>query len=117
VYPADHPLSVSQNMHWSWTQGYIFLKMEGRYDSDNDGVVEATDNTFAYHCTSDALRRDVELEVHQDALSGGALVIDLDLDLANIISPVDIQSIPFAEGADPLNRTMMDSLATAITLP
>ncbi|RMG58572.1 MAG: hypothetical protein D6722_23375 [Bacteroidetes bacterium] len=33
VYASDHPLSISNGMHWNWTTGYIFLKVDGRIDS------------------------------------------------------------------------------------
>jgi hypothetical protein len=37
LYANDHPLSVSNAMHWTWTDGYIFTKFEGRYDLDPAG--------------------------------------------------------------------------------
>jgi hypothetical protein len=33
VYPETHPLSIYTGEHWSWNTGYIFFKLEGRYDT------------------------------------------------------------------------------------
>lgn len=33
VYEPSHPLSIQRGMHWNWTTGYIFLKIDGRIDS------------------------------------------------------------------------------------
>lgn len=117
LYPLDHPLSISNNMSWLWTAGYIFLKLEGRYDSDGDGDVDANDQPFTYHCVGDPLRRLVELEVHHDALTGGALVLDLDLDVAVLIGTTDIETNSFSEGENTTTRALMDNLASAITYP
>ena len=43
-YPTDHPLSPAlTDMHWSWSGGYIFNKIEGNFK--NKGV----DDAFTYH--------------------------------------------------------------------
>jgi hypothetical protein len=47
-YANDHPLSVSNAMHWTWTQGYIFLKFEGRYDLDPSSSGPFP-NTYSIH--------------------------------------------------------------------
>ena len=117
VYAVDHPLSISNGMHWTWADGYIFMKLEGQYDSNGDGDVDATDLPFTYHCVGDPLRRLAELEVHHDANTGGALVLDLDLDLAVLIGTTDIEADNFSEGDTPITRTLMDNLASAITYP
>ena len=51
-FPADHPLSVSQGMHWNWTSGYIFVKMDGRIDSSAAGTGPLTQG-IAYHTGTD----------------------------------------------------------------
>lgn len=52
-YPIDHPLSATQNMYWAWAPGYVFLKMEGNVDLNNDGMYNA--ETFAIHAGLDTL--------------------------------------------------------------
>ncbi|MBK7553716.1 MAG: hypothetical protein IPI55_03680 [Flavobacteriales bacterium] len=115
---ADHPLSISNNMHWSWSQGYIFLKVEGKFDSDGDDIVEGTDDPFTYHCAgSDALRRNAEVDVHHDALTGGAYIITMNVDLAALIGSIAIQAEPSAQGAGPVNVQLMNNLRNAISTP
>lgn len=41
TYPAAHPLAPQNPvMHWSWDSGYIFIKIEGNVDTDDDGTVD-----------------------------------------------------------------------------
>jgi hypothetical protein len=114
---ADHPLSVSNGMHWSWTQGYVFLKVEGKYDSNNDGVVDATDAQFVYHCAGDAMRRNAEVDVHHDALTGGSYILAMDVDLAVLIGSIDIEAEPQSEGGGAVNAQLMNNLRNAISTP
>ncbi len=48
-YPNSHPLSATQGMYWSWNPGYIFMKLEGRIDLDNDGQYLSAGETFSLH--------------------------------------------------------------------
>jgi hypothetical protein len=48
-YPNNHPLSATQGMYWSWKPGYIFMKLEGRIDLDNDGQYLSAGETFSLH--------------------------------------------------------------------
>ncbi len=37
VYPANHPLALqTPSMHWSWSTGYIFLRLDGQVDTSSD---------------------------------------------------------------------------------
>lgn len=35
TFPSDHPMSVNNNMFWSWNTNYIFTKAEGYVESDS----------------------------------------------------------------------------------
>ncbi len=48
-YPAEHPLSPAADMYWSWNPGYIFLKIEGRVDVNNNGDLAEAGETFSIH--------------------------------------------------------------------
>lgn len=41
--PATHPMAkqTDKNNHWSWASGYIYLRMDGQVDTDDDGAVDA----------------------------------------------------------------------------
>lgn len=55
-YPITHPLSSVMNaLHWSWTEGYIFIAIEGRLAADNE--------PFIYHIAGDHNRVDYSLPI------------------------------------------------------
>lgn len=42
-YPDGHALSFQNpSMYWSWNSGYIFFRVDGKYDSNGDGVPNET---------------------------------------------------------------------------
>ena len=50
LYAAGHPLNPNLNqLHWSWTGGYIFLALEGKYRSAENEL-----KGFVYHLANDA---------------------------------------------------------------
>ena len=75
-YPNSNPLSRSSH-YWSAWSSYIFQKIQGKYDADNDGTLE-TD--FFYHTGSDELYTtltfDMSFEVDDE--EGNALRIEVD---------------------------------------
>lgn len=57
-YPTDHPLSVTNDMYWSWMTFYIFSKTEGfAYDAIGD----TTANWFIHAGLDSLYRPDIEL--------------------------------------------------------
>lgn len=109
-----YPLNVA-DMMWSWTSARKFLRMEGYVDMDNNGIYEAgVDSTFAYHCVGDALVRDTHAHVHQDVVAGTPLTIQVNVDVATLLSNMDLLGNPMAHGEGALNIMAMDSLAAAI---
>lgn len=118
VDPATNAAPLDdQSMHWGWNPalGYIFYKLEGRYDSDNDGDVDNDDNPFVYHCGPDVMRRNTTFNVHTDALTGGSLIIDLTIDMQQTVNNLDIESDPFEDTVGPMTTQVMDNLLNAIT--
>lgn len=53
-YPSDNPLNIvtSSGMYWTWNSGYIFVIIEGLYDTDSLGS-GTPPNTFTYHLGMD----------------------------------------------------------------
>ncbi len=49
LYPIGHPLSVANNMYWAWNPGYIFMKIEGRIDLNQNGNFNDIGETFSLH--------------------------------------------------------------------
>lgn len=56
-YPAGHPLNPNlNNMHWSWSGGYIFCTLEGDILNTPDGK-----KLFTYHIATDENKIAVEI--------------------------------------------------------
>jgi len=54
-YGIDHPLSIGNQMYWSWRAGYRFISIEGKVDSSQamDGAQLA--QSFGYHIGKDSV--------------------------------------------------------------
>ena len=55
AFPNESPLNISNAgpMHWGWNTGYIFIVIEGKADTINDGIA-LFDHSFSYHIGTDA---------------------------------------------------------------
>ncbi len=108
------PLNTA-GMWWTWAAGHKFLALEGRYDSDNDGTVETTDNEFLFHCGMDTLYTPVTLLVHTDADMGGNVVLPLELNIDTLLTGMDIAAQPVLQDVTPVTQGLMQRLARSIT--
>jgi len=115
---ADAPLNDA-TMHWGWNpaQGYQFLQVEGKYDLNGNGTVEATDGSFYYHCGGDALLTERTVQVHTDADAGGIVVITLECAMDQLFREMDVMQDPVAEIPGPVTRQAITNLANALTHP
>lgn len=54
AFANESPLNISNAgpMHWGWNTGYIFIVIEGKADTLNDGVA-LFDHSFSYHIGTD----------------------------------------------------------------
>jgi hypothetical protein len=54
AFPNESPLNISNAgpMHWGWNTGYIFIVIEGKADTLNDGN-PVFDHSFSYHIGTD----------------------------------------------------------------
>jgi len=59
-YPADDPLSSSQQMYWGWSDLYKFFVIEGKVDDQEIGT-PLWNQSFAYHTGFDELYTSVEV--------------------------------------------------------
>ena len=77
-YPIDSDLSNSAE-YWVGWESYVFAKIEGLIDLDNDGIVEST---FALHLGSDEIMRTIDLATIDD--SGDSYDLKINLDVQDI---------------------------------
>ncbi len=82
-YPSDHPLSVSQGMHWNWASGYKFVQIDGRIDSSNLRT-GPLDLGFIYHTGTNELYREMVYLDSEHAFAiepGSELQFKMEIDL------------------------------------
>lgn len=60
TYPPGNPLAFTvPSMHWSWNQGYLFARIEGKYDPVS---ISDSSRNFLYHIGYDSnFQKDIKL--------------------------------------------------------
>lgn len=82
VFDNDHPLSIKNNMYWTWSTQYIFTKNEGYVIHNND-----TSSWFVHTGTAELYQSGIEVEKPAiDIVAGGTQEIVLELDLDQLLS-------------------------------
>ncbi|MBK8614490.1 MAG: hypothetical protein IPN85_13635 [Flavobacteriales bacterium] len=104
-------------MHWSWNpaMGYKFLVLEGRVDANGDGLVDGSDPEFVYHCASDDLLTETEVEAHHDLVEGETFTVAVKVNMATMLAGIDVASNLNAMGATPVNARAMQNLAASLS--
>jgi hypothetical protein len=108
TYDTPHPLALqSPSMHWGWSAGYNFLVINGKADTDNDQVPDAT---FEFHVTSDDnyLRNVLPINT-SGTINGSVMDIDVDVNVADWLITLDLKTAGSNHGAWPRNETVMDN--------
>ncbi|MEO0899056.1 MAG: MbnP family protein [Bacteroidota bacterium] len=89
TYEMENPLSFqSPSMHWSWDNGYIFVRIDGMVDTNNDGT---PDETMEFHIGKDSNLKTIAFEVHQEVDTKTEL-IELDVDVATFFNGIDLST-------------------------
>ena len=93
VYPITNPLSIqTPSIHWSWSIGYIFMKLEGQVDTTlmANGPV---DYSYFYHIALDDMKRTIDFSNEAFTISSGSdKEIALKFDLLKAFSGVDLRT-------------------------
>lgn len=101
-YSSDNPLSMSGEYWLSW-ESYIFIKIEGFYDSDNDDV---PDSGFNLHLGSDAVLQAIELS----NLNTTDNAVNINIDLLSVFEKdnqlYDLLGTPRIHSLDQINEAM-----------
>lgn len=108
LYDETHPLSVFNGMHWNWNNGFIFLKLEGKYNAAPNA--ENLPDTYLYHLGLNQLYQTLnftkELVIDNNKTHSITFLIDVEkifsnetekLDLPNESSTHTTGNIPLAE--------------------
>lgn len=117
TYPDKHPLGFqTPSMHWSWTDGYMFMIVGGLTDGDADNTPETT---FQIHSFGDANYYQVEIPVGFTPNGTSAQDILLDCNLDEWIGALDLAATGIHHGSTDLNATVLKNVVTrpVFTLP
>jgi hypothetical protein len=86
AYENSHPLSIYNNMYWSWASGYIFLKIEARIDTSSTQDVNPNFTCF-YHCGLDTLKRNHSISgLNAEIQKGSTTVVELAVEFNDIFN-------------------------------
>lgn len=98
----------------SVAQGYSFLYVAGRVDSDGNGTIDQTDQRFGYRCIGDPLICPAMVTVHTELPDGGTLRAALPIDMEELMANIDLLNTPSTAGAGDVNWDWMQRLREAI---
>jgi hypothetical protein len=104
--PLNDPL-----MHWGWNpdQGYKFIKIDGEFDADNDGIFEP----FAIHVATDVMKRSITKNIHQDV--SGDLTLHANLAMESWFAGLDFTNLVGVHGQGEATTLVVDAAAASIT--
>ena len=118
LLPADNPLSADSPFiqHWTWQAGYIFLKIDGAADVNNDGIFDADTENLSIHCGfNDNLQR-IEIETDQ-TIDKENFEMHLEFDVAKFFENYDLANNLFSRpGNNPEAATaVMNNVQSAFS--
>ncbi len=73
------------SMHWSWQNGYRFIRIDGKFDSDENNAIEESDEAFQLHIGNDAYFRTVQIPYDVEAFDGDQISLELKTDFAILV--------------------------------
>jgi len=125
AFPNESPLNImnANDMHWDWSPGYIFVKVEAKVDTIPDAV-QNFDHTVVFHVGTDEFLQTLSLtslnwnaiDQHNSLL---ALKLDLEKFLHNGFQSIDLKteySTHSAAGEGALSLKVIQNFKDAISL-
>lgn len=107
----NSPLANGLN-YWDAWSSYIFLKIEGTYDKDGDGIFETP---FALHTGGNAIYSEKTFSLNNNFSNPTALRLLFNVNLAKIMNGIDLNvtTQTHKSGDLPLMQTMMNNFNAA----
>lgn len=118
-FESSHPLSIANNTYWSWASKYKFFMLEGRVDSQSDGIADAT---FSYHSGFNSLYREITVPLNDFNISSDGAAVLLELNLESVLNGeagvIDFVSEPFSHSENDYEilETISNNLVNAFTI-
>lgn len=119
LLPASNPLSGDHPdiQHWSWTAGYIFLKVEGFVDVNQDGTFEMSNDTeyMSLHCGFNENLASIPALNTPDDIDETTHRVDINFDINQLFDGYDLASQLFSRpSANPAYaEQLMDNVPAA----
>ncbi len=115
---VTHPLYVNSlyASYWDWSQGYVFMKLEGYVDTT--AAANGTASTgFVYHIGNDEMLRTIALSINK-TIGGNEDAIELNVDYAKLLEDVDLRTElqTHSTANEPLAAKIANKAQEAITL-
>lgn len=109
-FPAGHALNPNLNgLHWSWQGGYIFLALEGRWQTTNSAA-----SGFSFHLANDWNLTTVTLPLRLSLVRDTRLTLNLDIhSVLNGIAFARDGASTHSRTNDPIANRLVKGLATA----
>lgn len=114
LYPIGDPLGAqSPSMHWGWSFGYIFMRIDGEADTDADGVPDPA-GAFEMHLGSDHYLATIEVEMPISIGQGLENIVHLQADWTTFFTGVDMVNDNTTHTTDnvTLANTLFDNVYT-----
>lgn len=121
LYSASNPLSLqSPSIHWSWNSGYIFMKIEGKYDSTVAQLGGTSINqSFFFHVGTDKLKQVIDYTDQPfSVVSGADKELHIEMDFLKILNSVNLRTENATHTMDnmPLATKVSNNWKTAFSL-
>jgi len=110
-YALGDPLGAqSPSMHWGWSFGYIFIRIDGQADSDADGTPDPA-GAFEMHAGEDHYLATIELPISLTIGDGQENIIHMEADWDTFFTGVDMVNDNTMHGSDnePLANLLLDN--------
>lgn len=124
-FANDNPLNImiANDMHWDWNPGYIFVKIEAKVDTLDDGV-DQFDHFVLFHVGADAFLQSFNWDnINWQDKGGGQFNLDLKLDLQKFvqhpIQPLDLKTEHTSHsmsGQEVISLKVIENFLSAISL-
>lgn len=87
-FSSSDPLyiTIANDMHWGWNPGYIFMKVEAKVDTIQNGI-DNFDHTVVFHIGGDAYLQNLQLNsITWNAVGSGMYTRALKLDMQKFLN-------------------------------
>jgi hypothetical protein len=125
AFSNDNPLNImiANDMHWDWNPGYIFVKVEAKVDTLDDGI-DQFDHFVLFHVGSDAILQSFNWDNLQwQDKGGGQFNLDLKLDLQKFVhhptQPLNLKTEHTSHsmsGQESISLKVIENFLSAISL-